>query len=71
MLSIKELREEKSMSQGDLAKILNVSLRTIQNYEADQTKIPLNKLHNIYKMLNVDLSNNLFLKKLKLTLMKF
>lgn len=62
MLSIKELREEKSMSQGDLAKILNVSLRTIQNYEADQTKIPLNKLHNIYKMLNVDLSNNLFLK---------
>ncbi len=62
MLSIKELREEKSMSQGDLAKILDVSLRTVQNYEADQSKIPLNKLHNIYKMLNVELSNNLFLK---------
>jgi transcriptional regulator with XRE-family HTH domain len=62
MLTIKELREEKNMSQTDLAKLLDVSLRTVQNYEADQTKIPLNKLHNIYKVLNVDLSNNLFLK---------
>ncbi len=62
MLSIKVLREEKNMSQSDLAVILNVSLRTIQNYEADQTKIPLNKLHTIYKALNVDLSNNLILQ---------
>ena len=62
MLTIKELREEKSMSQSDLAKVLGVSLRTIQNYEADQSKIPLNKLHNIYKSLNVDLSNNLIME---------
>lgn len=61
-MTIKELREEKSMSQSDLATLLNVSLRTIQNYEADQTKIPLKKLQNIYKMLNIDLANNLFLE---------
>ncbi len=59
MLTIRELREEKKWSQSELANKLNVSLRTVQNYEADQSKIPLNKLHNIYKILNVDLSNSL------------
>lgn len=59
MLTIKELREEKQWSQTELADKLNVSLRTVQNYEADQTKIPLNKLHKIYKTLNVNLSNSL------------
>lgn len=59
MLTIKQLREEKQWSQSELAEKLNVSLRTVQNYEADQTKIPLNKLHKIYSVLNVDLSNNL------------
>ena len=60
MLTIKELREEKGWSQTELAEKLEVSLRTVQNYEADQSKIPLNKLHNIYKILNVNLSNEIF-----------
>ena len=60
MLSIKQLREERNWSQTELAEKLEVSLRTVQNYEADQSKIPLNKLHNIYKILNVNLSNEMF-----------
>ena len=36
MLTIKELREEKGWSQTELAEKLEVSLRTVQNYEADQ-----------------------------------
>lgn len=58
MLKIKDLREERNLSQSALAEKLNVSLRTVQNYEADQSKIPLNKLHKIYEALNVDLYNS-------------
>lgn len=62
MLTIKELREEKGWSQSELAEKLNVSLRTVQNYEADQSKIPLNKLNKIYKILNSNLADNLIME---------
>ncbi len=55
MLTIKEIRENKRLSQTDFAKIMNVSLRTIQNWEANQDKIPLDKLVNIYKELDSEL----------------
>lgn len=38
MLTIKELRENKRLSQTDFANIMGVSLRTIQNWEANQDK---------------------------------
>ena len=62
MLTIKELREERGWSQSELAEKLNVSLRTVQNYEADQSKIPLNKLNKIYKILNSNLADNLIME---------
>ncbi|MBC7749556.1 MAG: helix-turn-helix domain-containing protein [Methylotenera sp.] len=62
MLTIKELREEKSISQSKLAEMLNVSLRTVQNYEGDQSNIPLNKLQKIYKSLDVDFKNEFSVK---------
>jgi len=46
MLTIKELRENKRLSQTDFANIMGVSLRTIQNWEANQDKIPLDKYYN-------------------------
>lgn len=55
MLTIKELRENKRLSQTDFANIMGVSLRTIQNWEANQDKIPLDKLVNIYKELDNEL----------------
>lgn len=62
MLTIKELREKKNISQSTLAQKLKVSLRTVQNYEADQNKIPLDKLSKIYRELDLDLPDGLSLE---------
>lgn len=62
MLTIKELREKKKISQNVLAQKLGVSLRTVQNYEANQDKIPLDKLSKIYRELELDLPGNLSLE---------
>lgn len=51
MLSIKNLREEKRLSQSDFAQKMGVSLRTIQNWESNQDKIPIDKLNKIYREL--------------------
>jgi len=48
MLTIKNLREEKRMSQTDFAQKMGVSLRTVQNWESNQDKIPIDKLNKIY-----------------------
>jgi DNA-binding XRE family transcriptional regulator len=53
MLKIKELRKEKNQSQTSLAQIIGVSLRTIQNYEADNVDIPSKKLELIAQHFNV------------------
>ncbi|GLB47821.1 XRE family transcriptional regulator [Neptunitalea lumnitzerae] len=47
MLKIKELRKEKKESQSDLAEVLGVSLRTIQNYEAGKVAVPYKNLELI------------------------
>ena len=65
MLTIRQLREERNISQSKLAEILKVSLRTVQNYESDQSNIPFSKLQNIYKSLDSNLSNDLSVKKTK------
>ncbi|WP_395051666.1 S24 family peptidase [Flavobacterium sp.] len=55
MLTIKELRENRGLSQTEFAKKMAVSLRTVQNWEANQDKIPMDKLVKIYKELESDL----------------
>ena len=47
MFSIKELRMKKGMSQSDLANVLGLHLRTIQNYEAGTTDIPTKNIKKI------------------------
>jgi len=46
MLTIKEIRENKRLSQTDFAKIMNVSLRTIQNWEKDRAMQRLKTISN-------------------------
>lgn len=56
MYLIKKLRENKGISQGKLAKMLGISLRTVQHYEAGTTGVPLKKLKIISEFFNVDVS---------------
>lgn len=55
MLTIKLLREKRGLSQTELAIKMAVSLRTVQNWESNQDKIPMDKLVKIYKELHGDL----------------
>ena len=46
-------RKRKGLSQRDLAKLLNVSHRTIAYYENETTSVPVDKLESIAKILSV------------------
>jgi len=43
-LRFRELREERKLSQSEMAKILHVSQQTYSRYESHKTEIPLEKL---------------------------
>lgn len=47
MLNIKELRERKNLTQGKLAELIGVSIRTIQNWESGKKNITVDKLNKI------------------------
>ncbi|WP_298792991.1 helix-turn-helix domain-containing protein [uncultured Allomuricauda sp.] len=47
MRAIKQLRRKKSMNQSQLAEVVGVSLRTIQNYEKKDANIPTKNLAKI------------------------
>ncbi len=49
-LNIKEMREEKGLTQQELADIMKVSVRTIRNYESDSKKIPNEQLSKIREL---------------------
>ncbi len=53
---IKNRREELKYSQGRLGELLNVDYRQIQNYESGKTKIAIDYLIKIAKILKVDIS---------------
>lgn len=44
---IKDLREDKDLSQAQIAKSLNISQRTYSYYEKGEHQIPLNVLCNL------------------------
>lgn len=51
-IELKELRNKSKITQEELAKLCNVSLRTIQNWEGGNIEIPKSKekmLDNIFK----------------------
>lgn len=53
---IKNRREELKYSQGRLGELLNVDYRQIQNYESGKTKIAIDYLLKIAKILQVNIS---------------
>ena len=56
MTRLKDLRNGKGESQTDLADIIGVSLRTVQNYESGSTDIPMKNLEKIAQHYNVSVS---------------
>lgn len=56
MQKIKELRNSKNESQTQLAKVVGVSLRTIQNYESGKVDVPSKNLELIAKHYDVSIS---------------
>lgn len=54
MLNIKELREEKNLTQTQLAELIGVSMRTIQNWESGDKNITVSKLLKLNKALGVN-----------------
>jgi len=56
MLIIKKLRKDNKETQTELGKVIGVSLRTIQNWEAGLTDIPFIKLKLIAQHYSVSVS---------------
>ena len=52
MMSIKELRIKKGLTQNEAAKLVGLSLRTYQNYEYGTSTRDMFKINNIIKILN-------------------
>ncbi len=55
MLKIKEIRKSKNLSQDDLVALSGIKKRSFVAYENGETDIPLSKLQNIAKSLDVSI----------------
>lgn len=55
--TIKELRKENNLTQGQLADGLGVDMRTIRRWEYHQSKVPNTKRKFIAKYFNIDEQN--------------
>jgi len=58
MIDVKKIREEKSLTQAQLAKIMGVSVQTIKNWEAGK-KIPSTAMMKLSDLFNVSGDNNI------------
>lgn len=57
MLNIKNIREEKKLTQDEIVALLDISKRSYVAYENGKTDIPLSKLQDIARVLNVALGD--------------
>lgn len=55
MSKLRELRKAKNMTQSELAKVINVSEKTISRWEKDDTLMKANKAKELAKFFNVSL----------------
>lgn len=55
MFCIKELREDRDLTQSQLAEILGTTQRTVSYYENNQREIPVNMLVKYARYFNVSL----------------
>ena len=61
MNRLKEIREDKDLSQKDIAKILNVSQVAYSYYEIGKRQIPIDLLKKLAKYYNVSIDYLLYL----------
>ena len=52
---IRELREDRDMTQTEIAQILKVGQKTYSDYELGKTRIPVDSLITLAKFYNVDM----------------
>ena len=52
---IREIREDRSMTQQNVADLLNVGQRTYADYESGKTRIPVDSLMILAKYYNVSM----------------
>ena len=52
---LKDCREDKDLSQNDVAKLLNIDQRVYSNYETGKRKIPINHLITLAIFYNTSL----------------
>lgn len=57
MLRIKEVREQKKLSQDEVVSRSGIPKRSYLNYENGQTDVPISKLQNIASVLGVSVSD--------------
>lgn len=53
---IRNLREDKDITQEKLAKLLNIGQKTYSDYETRKTRIPLDSVIILAKYYNVDMN---------------
>ena len=58
---LKEIREDKDLSQKDIAKVLNVSQVAYSYYEIGKRQIPIDLLKKLAKYYNVSIDYLLYL----------
>lgn len=52
---IRELREDRELTQTDIARLLNVAQKTYSDYEIGKTRIPLDSVILLAKFYNVSM----------------
>ena len=57
MLRIKEIREKKKLSQDEIVARTRIPKRSYLNYENEKTDVPLSKLQNIARALDVKIQD--------------
>ena len=61
MNRLREIREDKDLTQKDIAKVLNVSQVAYSYYEIEKRQIPLDLLKQLAKYYNVSIDYLLYL----------
>ena len=70
MLNIKHLRQQRNLTQTELADLIGVSLRTIQNWEAGKKNITVDKLERLKKELRITTNQSAYFEPKKTPLIK-
>jgi len=54
---IRQLRTQKKLTQDDMAEALNISQRAYSKIENDEVQIKIDRLHEIAKIMNIEVSS--------------